>query len=112
MKTKPIITLATGLCLALIVSARGQASFTKITTGPIVTDRGQFAGAAWGDFHGLGFLDLVVCDYGGGTNVFYRNNGDGAFAKANSSSFRGGSLRQRPKHPTRPPSRNGHPSTA
>jgi hypothetical protein len=38
--------------------------------------------------------------------------GDGASAKANSSSFHDGSRRQRPKHPTRPPSRNGHLSTA
>jgi hypothetical protein len=80
MKTRSIITLATGLWLA-VVSASGQANFTKTTTGPIATDQGQFGSAAWGDFHGLGLLDLVVCDYAGGTNVFYRNNGDGTFAK-------------------------------
>ena len=81
MKTRSIITFATGLWLAAIASTSGQANFTKITTGPIVTDQGQFGGAAWGDFHGLGLLDLFVCDYAGGTNVYYRNNGDGSFAK-------------------------------
>jgi YbgC/YbaW family acyl-CoA thioester hydrolase len=38
--------------------------------------------------------------------------GGGAFAKANSSSFRDGSRRQRAKRPQRPPARNRHPSTA
>jgi hypothetical protein len=73
--------LATGLWLGALASAFAQTNFTKNTTGPVVTDKGSFAGAAWGDFHGLGFLDLMVCDYNGGTNVYYRNNGDGTFAK-------------------------------
>jgi YbgC/YbaW family acyl-CoA thioester hydrolase len=37
--------------------------------------------------------------------------GDGFLPKLNSSSFRSGSRRQRPKRPTRPPSRNMHSST-
>ncbi|HAB19168.1 MAG TPA: hypothetical protein DCE44_22350, partial [Verrucomicrobiales bacterium] len=39
-----------------------------------------FASAAWGDFYNRGLLDLYICNYGG-TNVFYRNDGDGTFSK-------------------------------
>lgn len=81
MKTSSILTVTTGLWLAVTFSAKGQVSFTKITTGPIATDKGTFAYAAWGDFRGLGFLDLTVGEYSSPTNVFYRNNGDGTFAR-------------------------------
>jgi hypothetical protein len=79
MKLKP--ALMTVLLLVVVSTAQSQTTFTKITTGPIAIDQGQFGSAAWGDFHGLGVLDLVVCDFGGGTNVYYRNNGDRSFAK-------------------------------
>ncbi len=72
---------AIGISLALSVSGFSQTTFTKITTGPIATDRGTFGGAAWGDFYNHGLLDLFACDYAGGTNVYYRNNGDGTFVK-------------------------------
>jgi hypothetical protein len=85
MKTKTFQLLA--LCASLAAaSIEAQPSFTKITNGYIVNDIGGFASFAWGDFSKSGFLDLVVCNNGnlggtGGTNVFYRNNGDGTFTK-------------------------------
>ena len=58
-------------------------SFTKITTGPVVTDGGFSEGGSWADFDGDGDLDLYVpngtshgADY---PNFFYMNNGDGTF---------------------------------
>jgi hypothetical protein len=81
MKTKLLITL--GVLLAGLVSGHAQITFTKITTGSIVTDTGGFTRCVWGDFHNSGFLDLFVCNYNG-TNVFYQNNGDGTFAKITS----------------------------
>ena len=36
------------------------------------------SGAAWGDYDGDGWLDLVVTSYG--ENALYRNDGDGGFA--------------------------------
>ncbi len=81
MKTHTILLLAIWAGLAAAPAARGQTTFTKITTGPIATDQGTFGGASWGDFENRGLLDLLVCDFAGGTNVFYRNNGDGTFAK-------------------------------
>lgn len=74
--------LMTGLLLAVVSTAKSQTTFTKITTGPVATDLGIFSYAAWGDFRGLGYLDLVVGDYGGRTNsAYYRNNGDRTFTR-------------------------------
>jgi hypothetical protein len=81
--TIPLLTVAAWLAAA--ASAAAQTTFTQITNGPIVNDPGQFVGCAWADFNNHGFLDLFVCNYGinghPGTNVFYRNNGDGTFTK-------------------------------
>jgi len=66
----------------------GNGTFTKVTTGNIVTDRGSFVTAAWEDFDNDGNLDLFVSqDPGGrgGTNRFYHNNGDGTFTPLTNS---------------------------
>src|SRR5437867_4348112 len=60
MKTK-ISLLAAGIYLAALASAFGQTTFTKITEGAIVNDRGNlFVRGVWGDFNNDGFLDLFV----------------------------------------------------
>jgi hypothetical protein len=62
-------------------------TFTKITTGPIVTDVGYSAGGTWGDFNNDGFLDLFVfngMDGNAYVPFLYRNNGDGTFTKVTS----------------------------
>ena len=72
------------VCLTLNIasSASAQAMFTRITNSPVVTDDpGMFYAGVWGDFNNDGFLDLFVSNYGGRTNDFYLNNGNGAFAK-------------------------------
>jgi len=94
MKRTLTSSFATAVCLCAVLSARGQASFTKVTTGPIATDRGNFGGATWSDFRNTNLLDLLVCDYAGGTNGFYRNNGDGTFAKITNAPFIQGGLYQ------------------
>ena len=80
---KPKFLLILGVLLAALASSHAQTTFTKITTGNIVDDKGSFTRCVWGDFHNSGFLDLFVCGYDG-TNVFYQNNGDGTFTKINS----------------------------
>src|SRR5439155_20060660 len=71
-------------CFFLLAAAPSavlaQTTFTKITEGDVVHDLGGFVGGAWGDFNNDGLLDLFLSHYGG-TNAFYRNNGDGMFTK-------------------------------
>ena len=56
---------------------KGDGTFAKITTGSIVNDGGNSAGAAWGDYDNDGFLDLFVGNWQGSRpNFLYRNNGN------------------------------------
>jgi hypothetical protein len=58
----------------------GDGTFTKITTGNIVNDRGYSVGAAWADYDNDGYLDLFVGNRLG-NNFLYHNNGNGTFTK-------------------------------
>src|SRR5262252_4262126 len=81
--TKPsLLPLLTAIMLSTS-NAPAQTTFTKITTGPVVTDPGQFTIAAWGDINNDSSLDLVVPNFSR-ANVLYTNNGDGTFTKITS----------------------------
>jgi hypothetical protein len=54
-------------------------TFTKSTTGPVVSGFGLARGSAWGDYDGDGWLDLFVAHESGTNNALFRNNGAGAF---------------------------------
>jgi hypothetical protein len=60
-------------------------TFSKITTGAIVNDVGQFYGCVWADFDNDGWLDLYVTA-SGSNGLLYHNNGDGTFAKIQAGS--------------------------
>src|SRR5438552_14253252 len=61
-------------------------TFTRITTGSIVTDIGNTEGCAWGDYDNDGFLDLFVANLGQ-KNFLYHNNGEGTFNKVTTGSI-------------------------
>jgi len=50
-------------------------TFTKITTGSIVTDKNSYWNGSWADYDNDGYLDLFVGTwYGSKTNYLYHNN--------------------------------------
>ena len=64
----------------------GDGTFTKITSGAIVTDKGDGFACLWADYDNDGFDDLLICnlghsDTGTATNFLYHNNGDGTFTR-------------------------------
>lgn len=59
----------------------GNGTFTKITTGSIVTDGGNSTGGSWCDYDNDGDLDLFVANYFNANNFLYRNDGSGNFTR-------------------------------
>ncbi len=55
-------------------------TFTKITAGPVATDKGSFWSGGWGDFDNDGLLDLAVALETGGGVFIYHNLGNGSFS--------------------------------
>jgi hypothetical protein len=75
---KTTSALIGGISLILVHAAAGQ--FTKITTGPLVTDPGEKLTSIWADFDHDGHQDAFVTRVGG-DNYLYRNLGNGTFEK-------------------------------
>lgn len=50
----------------------GDGTFTKVTEGSVVEDKGRSRGCAWGDYDNDGFLDLFVTNDTGEPNFLYR----------------------------------------
>jgi len=65
----------------------GDSTFTKIISGPIVTDGGYSSGGSWSDYDNDGALDLLVPNDGGFKNFLYKNNGDGTFTNITTGSI-------------------------
>ncbi|UII26303.1 FG-GAP-like repeat-containing protein [Fulvivirga maritima] len=60
---------------------QGDGTFEKVTSGAIVTDRGNTHGSTWTDLDNDGDLDLYITNDAGEGNYLYINNGDGSFQK-------------------------------
>lgn len=56
-------------------------TYTKITSGAIVSDAQSSLGNIWEDFDNDGDLDCFVTNEQGSTNRYYRNDGGGAFTR-------------------------------
>ncbi|MEL6850517.1 MAG: CRTAC1 family protein, partial [Bacteroidota bacterium] len=63
----------------------GNGKFTKIASGPVVTDGGNSGGSSWADVDNDGDLDLYVTNASNQPNFFYLNQGDGTFVKNTTS---------------------------
>ena len=61
----------------------GDGTFTKITTGDIVTNGGT--SVSWGDYDQDGDLDAAMSK--SSQNAFFENNGNGTFTKVTTSEF-------------------------
>src|SRR5438046_1023175 len=74
--------LRLGLLLFTLLRSQAvhaQDSFTRITSGPIVSGINSTV-LAWGDFNGDGFQDLFVSTRSG-PSLLYSNNGNGTFSQ-------------------------------
>lgn len=63
----------------------GNGSFVAVSGQPIVSDGGNSLGASWGDIDNDGDLDLFVANGSNQPNYLYRNQGDGTFAREDTS---------------------------
>ena len=76
-----VVTNIAGSVTSLVARLDVDLTFTVITSGPIFTDIGPSAGAAWRDYDNDGFPDLLV----GNISIpdfLYHNRGDGTFERA------------------------------
>ncbi|MBN1433872.1 VCBS repeat-containing protein [Candidatus Fermentibacterales bacterium] len=59
----------------------GDGSFSRVTSGSVVSDGGNSVSGAWGDYDNDGHLDLYVTNDWNEDNFLYLNDGDGSFTR-------------------------------
>jgi hypothetical protein len=85
----PALLLRAGLLFITTIAAQPgevatNATFTRITTGDIVSNGGNTYSGAWGDYDNDGFIDLVAANGAPSSNeneFLYHNDGTGTFTK-------------------------------
>src|SRR5262245_35489860 len=76
-----IVSAASGSVTSGPAALSLNMTFTKVTTGPLVTDPGSSLPASWGDYDNDGYPDVFVPKAATDFNYLYRNNGDGTFSR-------------------------------
>ena len=66
----------------------GDGTFTDVTAKAGVGHKGYCMSAVCGDYNNDGYLDILICGYGG--VALYRNNGDGTFTNVTAQAGLGG----------------------
>jgi enediyne biosynthesis protein E4 len=76
-----VLTDNSGSVTSNVAHLEVDPTFTKITTGPVVTDAADGEGTAWVDYDNDGDLDLYVSSGDTLKNLLYRNDGNGVFVQ-------------------------------
>jgi hypothetical protein len=82
-----VLTNLAGSATSRVMHLEVDPTFTKITSGSIVSEAGTGTGCAWGDYDNDGFIDLIVTsaynsDIGRPQpNILFHNNRDGTFTE-------------------------------
>ncbi len=63
----------------------GNGTFSKVTTGAIVSDIGASVAGTWGDYNNDGYIDLFVANNVNSENKLYKNNGNSTFTSITNS---------------------------
>jgi hypothetical protein len=71
----------------LLYRNKGDGTFEKITTGPMVNNQGYSASVSWGDYDGDGCIDLFVGNVNDQPNFLYHNNCRGNFTRITAEPF-------------------------
>ncbi len=80
-----VVADLSGSVTSQVATLTVDTTFTKITTGSIVTDLNDYWNGSWGDYDNDGYLDMFVTTQAYGVKLaekyLYHNNGDGTFTR-------------------------------